>query len=505
MTSTIRVGALAFVGLILLQSAWILALPPFHGIDEFDHVYRAAGVAEGQWRLTTPAQGARGRLVTVPRGLVEAASPQCDALPYTDPANCYPTDEVAPGIVTVPTAADSYNPVYYAVIGVPARVFAGASVDYAMRIVSAALCAIGIAVSIGALHGTRAGPWMRFGLLVGLTPVLVYSTILPAPNAIEMVAALCLWTALLSLDRTDPGLRVRRLLLAVATGGASILALVRLLGPMWLGLIVIAVAGVLGLRRIVTLVRRDLLGCLVATATVLAATGLGIWWTLNAGLTGPSEEPVPSDPLGVDTWVAQVVVWTAQTVGAFPFRDQPAPIGVYGLYFLVVVPFVAVGIVRSHGRRRVALVLLILAAAALPLFVTLLTFSEQGVIWQGRYGLPLIVGIPIVAGMMVDRGESFAPRARLLRVMGVVMLGGAHVWSVVSVLASESQRAAYVFSEVWVRVPAGLLAVIAAVGFSGLAYAVWLPSAAQSSQQGASPGRSTPSSKKGHRSVDAQG
>ena len=65
---------LVFSGLIVLQSAWILALPPFAAIDEFDHVYRAAGVAEGQWRLSEAAEDARGLEVAVPPDVVDAAS-----------------------------------------------------------------------------------------------------------------------------------------------------------------------------------------------------------------------------------------------------------------------------------------------------------------------------------------------------------------------------------------------------------------------------------------------
>ena len=43
MRSAVRFGVLTFVGMLLLQTAWILAVPPYHAIDEFDHAYRAAG------------------------------------------------------------------------------------------------------------------------------------------------------------------------------------------------------------------------------------------------------------------------------------------------------------------------------------------------------------------------------------------------------------------------------------------------------------------------------
>ena len=66
MRSAVRFGVLTFVGMLLLQTAWILAVPPYHAIDEFDHAYRAAGVAHGQWVLTEQPDNGRGLAVAVP-------------------------------------------------------------------------------------------------------------------------------------------------------------------------------------------------------------------------------------------------------------------------------------------------------------------------------------------------------------------------------------------------------------------------------------------------------
>jgi hypothetical protein len=60
MSLAVRRGLLVLVGVMLLQSAWILAVPPFRGSDEFDHAFRAAGVATGQWHLSEQASNGRG-------------------------------------------------------------------------------------------------------------------------------------------------------------------------------------------------------------------------------------------------------------------------------------------------------------------------------------------------------------------------------------------------------------------------------------------------------------
>ena len=69
----LRRGLLAFVVVLLAEAVWILAVPPFRGSDEVDHVYRATGVAAGQWHLTEGAQQGRGLLVWVPTDVVPSA------------------------------------------------------------------------------------------------------------------------------------------------------------------------------------------------------------------------------------------------------------------------------------------------------------------------------------------------------------------------------------------------------------------------------------------------
>src|SRR4051794_25121755 len=87
--SQLLVPVLVVLGTFLIQSAWSLALPPFRGTDEFDHAFRAASVADGQWvSHWGVAHDGRGVLVRAPRSLVVAASPVCRSYEYTGPDNC---------------------------------------------------------------------------------------------------------------------------------------------------------------------------------------------------------------------------------------------------------------------------------------------------------------------------------------------------------------------------------------------------------------------------------
>ncbi len=69
-------------GVLLAQIAWLVGVPPFRGMDEWDHAYRAAAVAEGQWVAEpTAATRGTGAVLRVPEHIVAAAGPECERLP----------------------------------------------------------------------------------------------------------------------------------------------------------------------------------------------------------------------------------------------------------------------------------------------------------------------------------------------------------------------------------------------------------------------------------------
>jgi hypothetical protein len=459
-----RFGWLTFAGLLLVQAAWILAVPPFRGIDEFDHVYRAAGVASGQWRLSEPALDGRGVVVEVPASLVEAASAQCESLPYTGRDNCVPISERAGERVTIATAAGLYPPHYYLLIGWPTRWLDGASADYALRLLSAMVCAVGLAVAAWALALGGTGTWTRFGFVTSLTPVLVYTTILPAPNSIEIVGALCLWTSLLTLADRGVADRTGIALLVVATIAGCLVGSLRTIGPMWLGLIVLTVVAFKGTKAITRVARTRLAHFGVATLVVAAAVVAGGWWNASVGMAAATPASETGDnALGATTWLSRAIVWTVQIVGAFPFRDQPAPTAVYALYFAIVVPFISAAVLAARGRMRVVLLLATAVTVLLPLTITVMTADSQGVIWQGRYILPFVVGVPILCGLALDARSSRVSMRVLLP--PAVMVAVAHTWSVWDVAIDETQRITTHVGPDWITLPPPFLGLMTLLGW----------------------------------------
>ena len=231
--STRLVVALAFVGSLFLQLSWVVAVPPYRGMDEFDHVYRAEAVAAGHWLplAQDPAHQGRGDLVRVSAATVRAAYPICHSYSYIQEIDCLPARTYADGTVLVASGAARYNPAYYWVLGTPTRWFGPVTALYLMRGLDALVCSLLVALAAWSLTRWSRTAWPLLGLALTCTPMAMYSGSTPAPNGPEMFAGVAVWAALLGLARVDAGTPVARSLLLAALPPALVLVTLRTLGP----------------------------------------------------------------------------------------------------------------------------------------------------------------------------------------------------------------------------------------------------------------------------------
>jgi hypothetical protein len=441
-----HVPLLLVVGLLLAQAGWLLSVPAFRGIDEFDHVYRAASVARGEWLPSgEQARHGRGELVRVPRDVVDAAGPECRARPYTGPDNCSPVGGAAGGQVRVASAAARYEPLYYWVVGTAARWSSGTAAVQVMRLASMLLCAALVGLAAWTVRRWARTPWPLATLVVSVTPVVVYSGIVVAPNALEIVAATSLWVALVGLAARDVAPATERTLLLAAVPGALLLATLRGLGVGFLAVTLLTVLLVLGRPRATGLLRRHprlLVGCtLVVTTAVLGGTA----WDLLAGPVRLEEHADNPGVLGGS--VVQLPVWVLQTIAAAPGRTDPAPLLVY-LLCGGVLAAISWSALRRAGRRvRTAMLVVAGLSLAGPLAVTLWTYRDVGVIWQGRYGMPLSVGILVLGGLALDRSGAVLTRGRLLVAAGAVTAG--QLVAVLHVLREQARVSPSVAAGLW--------------------------------------------------------
>lgn len=405
-----------FVGLLLMQASWILAVPAFRGSDEFDHVYKAAAVAQGQWTARDLAQHGRGSIVTIPRSIVRAASPVCQYYDYVGHDNCFPIRLVGSDRAQVATAAGSYNPAYYVLVGTLARPFSGAAADYAMRIVSAVVCAalLGWAAAVIARWAKTTWPLVVFG--VALTPVLVYSTAVAAPNGVTYSSAALLWASLMGLARgTTDGTGGRGLVLPLTVGAVGLVA-THTTGPMWLALVGGIVLVLRPARDWIELFRRRRGPWFAAAAVIIVAVALCISWIRLEHTNALGTKTLETGPFPFSELPLYQTLWAFQGIAAFPLRNEPAPVPVYVIWGLPLLAVLVLLLKQGGRRERAATVLTLALLAVVPTVLTVASFRTESVAWQGRYALPLLLGIPALAGLALDR-RGGAPRPTAVRIL----------------------------------------------------------------------------------------
>lgn len=460
-------------GLLVLQLVWLFAVPPFRGADEFDHAYRAAAVARGQWvPEPTAATRGTGAWQDVPTDLVEAARPQCSVLEYTLESDCVGT-RVDDDTTRVASGAGRYHPLFYAVVGTAALPFDGVAAVYAMRGAAALMTWVFFVLALVATRCWARSRWPYVALAAAVTPVVAYSAAIPAPNGLEMTSAMALWCALLGLA-VRPDARRDGRLLTIATLAATVLVTLRSFGPLWCVLVLVTVlcAVRVGAPRLRTIVVRS--RGWVAMLVVLAATVASTGWILGMGsmVVGAAEEPAPlSVAVKASAITGQAPLWVLQSIAAFPLRNEHTHPAVYGLFFLVFATLVVAALRVGSGRGRFGLAVAAGLSLLVPAAASYATLESYGTAWQGRYGLPYAVGMVLVAGMILDQRRT-PPRTDLL-VAGALCFVAAHGASPLLVSNHERLISPGVENGAWVLVPPVLLGGLAVVGASLL----WLGAA----------------------------
>jgi hypothetical protein len=452
------------LGLLLIEIGWVLAVPPFRGVDEWDHAYRASAVAHGQW-VTPPTAATRGTgaIVRAQPDIVEAARAECERLDYTGDAECVgqPTEEY----VEIASGAGRYHPVFYAVVGLPTLVLDGATALYGMRLVALLLCLLVLAAAFKAAREWDE-PLVAITVLCGLTPMVLYSTSIVAPNGLEMAAGLALWAALGALAQTNDrsGTRFH---VATAVVAAALLITLRSLGPLWaLMILCTALLAWPGLGRRIWGVVRSPSG--IAAVAFLAAVSIGslAWILIQDSLVIGREDtgaPIPFDEK-VEIAARRIPQWILQWIGAFPYRAQPAPAVVYVIYLLLLGWMLVVALRYGNRRYRVAIAAGLALSLLIPFVITVATLDAYGTSWQGRYGLPYLLGLPLLFGVILA-GQLNGRGRRAFLIATVPLLAVGHAASVVGVLNRERNDSPQSGTDAWMLMPpTAVLAVLVVFG-----------------------------------------
>lgn len=442
---------LAFLAFFLLTSAWSLATPLFGSPDEPSHVFRAAAVVRGEILPsdTEGSEGAFGR-VHVPSSYYdtvriggtsgETDTPghtPCFAHDVTVTADCQVVAEADDTLVAAGSGAARYNPVYYALVGWPSLIWSSTVGLFAMRIMSAAICSALLASALLSAAWGRGGRLVVAGVLAAATPAVIFLGGVVNPNALEICAAISLWVAGLRLV-TDPGRQTGTLLRRVGIAG-SLMVLTRSLSPFWLVAIVLTCVLLARKDALVPVLKRWDTWLWAPLLAVCAAAGAA--WTLYSGAAEiPVKRPSELSYLGaVGAELRQIGNRLVQSIGFFGWNDTPSPPLAIAAAALLIGALVVTALALARLRDSIVLFVLLIVSVFGGFFIEATQYNKLGLFWQSRYGMPVTVGVVLVAAVVLAMratraGSPSVVDSRRLSVVAAFLFVAAQVPSFLHVL-----------------------------------------------------------------------
>jgi hypothetical protein len=422
-----------------------MAMPLLFQPDEPSHAMRAAAVAHGEltWKSREEVVYRNffdvrrtNTVVDVPEGYAMLEDiPVCGAIVKGRDASCAPAVSSSSAIVEARPYTGTYPPLT-AVIQSPGGRFDAPVGLVVMRLCTVLVTSLLLASAVVAVRRLGGG-FTAVGLALALTPVTLSLMAAINPSAIELAAAACLWPSLIDVVR--PGAVDRRAVWRVVVA-ASIFMLSRPLSP---GLLV-AIAAIImvampwreQLRAILRERRSWLWIALLGVVFASAVTWMVIARPDHAVVGLPDHRGTGEqirDSLG------QIPKRTGQLVGPLGWLDVTLPGAVVWGWVAAATALLVAALVMGSWRRRVALVVLTAGVLLGPTIAEVPSASRYGLIWQGRYTLPVAMGIAILAGWTLH--ERGLDRDRVGRALGLTVVLGAVAANLLAVAVALTRHA----------------------------------------------------------------
>jgi Predicted membrane protein (DUF2142) len=313
-------------------------------------------------------------------------------------ANCLDRGRSTSTKTETSTHVGTYQPYAYLAPGLAMRVTRDPIAAMRLgRLVNAILSLGLVALAAFALWDRSRGALSLAGFFVALTPAVVYFSTAMNPSGPEIASGLCFSASLLRLSRSS---RTPSWLWALFAGSGAVLALSRSLGPLFVGLALLVVAGLVGPRRLTDAARTAPRKAAAALGTVILAMAAGVVWELRYQPHPPSDLASVADE--VEPSARALPQLAKEAVGVFGPLDTPMFLSAYITWWLMLGVLVMAALAVSPTKRRLSLVALALAIPAVTIAVSTI-YRQTGFALQGRYVLPFAVLLPLWAGELLNR------------------------------------------------------------------------------------------------------
>jgi hypothetical protein len=401
----------------LLATLWSLASPIFSVPDENAHAAKALAQVRGQV-IGYQVPGINHPVVDLPDEYAYAPRIVCFAHNSDQPASCGAELGDEGGMDWFNTWVGAYNPLYYYAVGWPSLILDGSAGVYGMRIVSGLLAAVFVAWGFQAAMSVRRSRWMPLGLAFVAAPMVVYFFGSVNPNGIEIASAVALWAALPRLlekfgkrnVESEVSSLPRWYLWAIVTIASVTLATARATGPLWLIVVVgicLFATGWIPVKSLFTTARSYIpLG-------IVAAGGIfSIVWTLSGGSLSSQADKSDAPLVGASFVQGFVHVlrttpdFIQQAIGYFGWFDAPLATSAYWLFVIPIGILIILAFTSSKPRGVTTMAVMTASAIIVPALVQGYSVSQTGIIWQGRYGLFLYLGVTILAAWLLSAKQG---------------------------------------------------------------------------------------------------
>ncbi len=443
-----RAWWLWFLPLLGLSVAWALVVPLFAPADEGQHVVRVVAITRGEFR---------GKTVSTDVGEISEVRVPASFQLYSDASQCFwglpkTTPDCADGVVEDSTIvgaftiAGRYPPLYSMLVAPPAYFFGPESTVYAMRLIAAVVCAAFFASAFVAAQSL--GRYAVLGVAASVTPITLHLSGAVNPSGLEIASATALWSssAALALGPTVSARAIARVTVAYVflanTRSLSIpIALIALLLPLCL-----ADPG-----RLRSMMDRRV--ARVSAWIIAGSTAVAVGWIVFLGRVPALKEP-PGASFTVAKGFGRTPRLFEESVAAFGFNFREMHIIVAIVIWLLLwcVLFV-LGFRDTTDFARIVLSALLVASVAFPIVISLIGPAPIYDGWQGRYSLPLWIGLPTLGGFLAAASSRDAARARPIAIAFATVFGVAQLAAFVVVARRYTVGTAgellYVFDARW--------------------------------------------------------
>lgn len=417
----------------LLASAWVFANPPGTVPDEREHYVKAAAAGHGDLvgRPGPPLKtefseirwvAGQTREMRLPASLHTCRRNK----PFPISGSCGSSTVVSSPAGEL-TYLGYYSPVPYLLPGL-AMDRLTASADAALlvgRAVTALVCMTFLAAAALLLRG-GAGSVRLTGLVLAVTPGVIFATTGLSDTAVEVGAAICYCAC---LARLTADVRPSRAVWLVTAISGLALASARPLGPVWVILLAALFAVLPGTGRAWRNVKTAPLRAFGAAVTIAAGVAVNLGWA--RALDEPRPRPWSAITGIVPAFYGELGRAYDQAIGSFGWIEVSMPHWSYVAWSAALAVVLALALMLGEPRHRIALAVAVAGCVIVGSGLSV-TVRGTGLGWEvvGRYLLPVFVAVPMLAGEVLHaqqgrlrasaRGLPFAASALVLAVVHVV-------------------------------------------------------------------------------------